>query len=337
MGEMKSVKDRVAWVDAARGIAIILVVLHHSIQGTLDADIASDHWSAVTEFVRTMRMPLFFACAGIFAGKWIHTKTWGEMLRAKVLLLMWVYLLWLVIRSVWDSLVLGEGAEPWASFGWRMLGGNEGWFIYTLALMFIVAKAVRRVPFPVQLVVAGIAAAVVMRFDIPARAYEGLAAYLLYFLIGVYGRAFLMRAADRMTFLRAAAVVAVWIIAYGVLFYFDGVTWPVVDIALRLLGLAAGVAIATQVQGLRVLTHFGQSTLPIYITHQMWIGGLVLLAMMILPAAGWVPFVIPLLVAVPAFAVAYGAGKLAPKIHAEWLFETPRWLERAVTPRRVTV
>lgn len=90
-----SVVDRVQWVDAARGIAIILVVLHHSIQGALDADIASDNWSVVTEFVRTMRMPLFFACAGIFAGKWIRTKTWGEMLRSKVLLLMWVYLLWL--------------------------------------------------------------------------------------------------------------------------------------------------------------------------------------------------------------------------------------------------
>lgn len=221
------------------------------------------------------------------------------------------------------------------SFGWRMVGGNEGWFIYTLALMFIVAKAVRAVPFPLQLVGAGIAAAIVMRFDIPARAYEGLAAYLLYFLIGVYGRAFLMQAAERMTFLRAAAVVAVWVVVYGVLFSFDGVTWPIVDILLRLLGLAAGVAIATQFQGLRMLRHFGKSTLPIYITHQMWIGGLLLLAVIFLPAAGWVALAVPILIAVPAFAIAYGVGKLAPKIGAGWLFEVPRWMLRAVPPRVV--
>lgn len=328
-------KTRIQWPDAARGIAIILVVLHHAIQGSLDADIADDRWSVVTEFVRTMRMPLFFACAGLFAGKWIQTKSWGELLRTKVLLLMWVYLLWLVIRSVWDSLVLGEGAAPWVSFGWRMLGGNEGWFIYTLALMFIVAKAARAVPFPLQLVLAGLAAAVVMRFDIPARAYEGLAAYLLYFLIGVYGRGFLMRAAERMTFLRAAGVVTVWVIAYGVLYYLDGTQWPIVDIVLRLLGLAAGVAIATQLQGLRILRHFGQSTLPIYITHQMWIGALVLLAAMIVPSSGWGAMVLPVLIAVPAFAIAYGVGKLAPRVGAGWLFETPQWLRAAVSPTRV--
>lgn len=309
------------------------MVTHHAIGQADDAEIAYEQWSTVTNFIRTMRMPLFFACAGLFAGKWIRTQMWAELLRVKVLLLMWVYVLWLVLRSVWDSLVLAEGVEPWMSFGWRMLGGNEGWFIYTLALMFIVAKAVRAVPWPLQLVGAGLAAAIVMRFDIPARAYEGLAAYLLYFLIGVYGRAFLLRAAERVTFLRATVVVAVWVIAYAAMLFVDGDDWPVVDLLLRLLGLAAGIAIATQLQGLRLLRHFGQSTLPIYITHQMWIAGLVLLAVTFLPDAGWVALTAPILIAVPAFAIAYGVGKIAPRIGASWLFETPGWLKRAGTPR----
>lgn len=67
-------KPRLGWVDAAKAISIVLVVLTHA-QVELAFIGVSAVWSdAAVDVFATMRMPLFFAASGLFATKWMSSR-----------------------------------------------------------------------------------------------------------------------------------------------------------------------------------------------------------------------------------------------------------------------
>ena len=57
-------KQRIVWIDTAKGICIILVVLYHSLIHT-HADFLLRNTN-VENFLSAFRMPLYFALSGIF-------------------------------------------------------------------------------------------------------------------------------------------------------------------------------------------------------------------------------------------------------------------------------
>ena len=58
-------KQRIVWIDTAKGICIILVVLYHSLIHT-HADFLLSNTN-VENFLSAFRMPLYFALSGIFS------------------------------------------------------------------------------------------------------------------------------------------------------------------------------------------------------------------------------------------------------------------------------
>lgn len=89
---------REVWVDTAKGIAIILVVLFHAI-------IFSDRvglawlWPVPAGILDTFRMPLFFFAAGLFASKALG-MSFADLTRTRLLRLVWLYVLWSFIWAV---------------------------------------------------------------------------------------------------------------------------------------------------------------------------------------------------------------------------------------------
>ena len=61
--------ERVDWVDVAKGICIIMVVMMHSTLGVEKAVGETGWLGAVVEFARPFRMPDFFLLAGIFLSR----------------------------------------------------------------------------------------------------------------------------------------------------------------------------------------------------------------------------------------------------------------------------
>ena len=63
---MADTSDRIAWIDAARGIGIVLVVIGHVEGGLIDAGIQSGaSWAWPSYGLYTFHMPLFFFLAGL--------------------------------------------------------------------------------------------------------------------------------------------------------------------------------------------------------------------------------------------------------------------------------
>lgn len=88
-----------AWVDYAKGIAIIFVTYRHVIYGLLynGVPITSTLMDA-NEMLYGFRMPMFFFLAGLFFASSLHRRGGKNFMISKINTLLYPYLLWCVIQ-----------------------------------------------------------------------------------------------------------------------------------------------------------------------------------------------------------------------------------------------
>lgn len=325
---------RVAWIDAARGTAIALVVLHHAALRAAAAG-SADWWVALTSMLQTVRMPLFFTVAGLVAVRWVGDRTtWPQLLRGKVLLLVWVYLVWLVVRYAWFlALPGGRAMTPHDELLVRLWLPAGGWFVMALAAMFVIARAVHRLPQPLVLGVAsGVSIAFLAEWVRPGNLmWDGVGSYLVFFLAGIALRGHVLAAVERLTRVSALVVIAGWSVAYLGCAAAGVTDAPGVGFALRVAGVAAGVSVGLLLRRSTTLRALGRGTLPVYLTHQL----------LVVTAVAWLSstrdlaehpllhLAAPLLLVAVVLPLSYGWGRLAPRIGLGWLFELPRRSRRS--------
>ena len=69
MDQAGDTTGRLAWVDVAKGICILLVVMMHSVTGTGEAMGGEGFLHAVVAFAKPFRIPDFFLLSGLFMGR----------------------------------------------------------------------------------------------------------------------------------------------------------------------------------------------------------------------------------------------------------------------------
>jgi len=339
----RSTPVRLAWPDAARGLAIGLVVLYHATNWTWSTGYEVGVLREVNETLRSLRMPLFFTVAGMFAGKWM-TVPWSRLARGKLLFFAWVFVLWepisLVVRLLTGYYQVADA--DWGTLAhelaWSLLvPRSELWFIWTLAAFFVIARALRRVPVPVQLVAAaGVSGWALAGWEPETIAWRGTAQFVLFFLGGLHLRPLLERFAERLTWLWAVGAVAVWLGVQVAVRELGLADVPGLYLLANIAGVPAGVAasvLASRVPGARYLPRslglqwLGARTLPVFVTHTSVVLGLLFL---LYSNAVWIPAPqsqwLPVALWAAAIAVGLGLGALAPRIGARWLFAPPNRL-----------
>lgn len=86
---------RLAWVDHARGIAILLVVYRHDVIGMKNSGIeVSSLMYNMQEVFYNFRMPVFFVLSGIFIAGSLARKKRGAILKDRAQTILYPYLLW---------------------------------------------------------------------------------------------------------------------------------------------------------------------------------------------------------------------------------------------------
>lgn len=124
---MKQTRNQ--WIDVAKGITIILMVLGHS---SLPKPISNYIWS--------FHMPLFFIASG-WMTNWDKYGMQFFFIR-KFQTLIIPFCVYSLIVLVWRYLLTGEGLFSWLGNGWD---GYALWFIPVLFLALIIAKAISMV------------------------------------------------------------------------------------------------------------------------------------------------------------------------------------------------
>lgn len=89
--------QRVDWVDTAKGICIIFVVMMHSVLGVEAAAGETGWMHAVVAFAAPFRMPDFFLISGLFLAN-VITRDWKLYLDRKVVHFAYFYVLWMTIQ-----------------------------------------------------------------------------------------------------------------------------------------------------------------------------------------------------------------------------------------------
>ncbi len=159
MASTQNTIPRIDWVDFAKGMTIILVVQMHVTAG-IEASLGTEStlMHALVDFFRAFRMPLFFLVAGLFLQRSID-KPWMEYLDKKVIHFAYFYFLWIFITFV-IKYPLADASTTAHNFSverllWSVIEPfGTLWFIYILAVFYIVTRLLNSVlPMPAVLAI----------------------------------------------------------------------------------------------------------------------------------------------------------------------------------------
>lgn len=348
---------RLAWVDAARGLAIVLVVLFHLTDWLRAAGWHLGGWPFVNEVLASLRMPLFFAVSGALAAGWLH-RPMRELLDIRVRLLLWVYLVWqpigLLAAATAYSFTHGHKDLP----GWLLALAasvvrprSELWFLWALAAFLVVARLCGRRLLAAQFAAAAaVAAAALSTHLVPVTnfGWNGLPKFYLFFLIGLHHRhrMFALAAATSHRGGLAVAVVAAWLATAVAVMAAGWERWPGPGLLTRLLGVLAGMALATLlcrwdlVGGL--LRRLGRRSLPIYVAHSPLAVALVALQHQLAspPPQAWLRAVAPVLLCILVTALSLLLHAVLMRGPGRLLYQAPNrpsWPGRRPGTHRVVV
>ncbi|TNM61043.1 acyltransferase [Streptomyces sp. NP160] len=317
--------SRVGWVDAAKGIAIVLVVLHHSLQWLADSRGAPPVLLALDEQLSTFRMPLFFLASGLFAARPLRAGL-RVVVRRRVATYAWVFAVWSTLGVVAAATGFSDRLEHSLPVAW-LLGfvepSSKLWFLYALALYSLVAALAVRVPAAWQIGAATALSVVVGSGVLPVDGYvwRAMAINLVFFLVGVHGSALVRRLAEALPLLAVLGAAA----AYVLLSLWIGDREVVGSrLVLSVLALATGVGIAVALsrsRAGRAVEWLGQRTLPVYVMHTLWMKVVGRAANTW--AEGAPDALVVVLVLVTAVALSLATHAVLVRMRCRWLFALP--------------
>jgi uncharacterized membrane protein YcfT len=262
---------RIDWVDYAKGICIVMVVMMHSTLGVEAAAGETGFMHVLVAFAKPFRMPDFFLISGLFLARVID-RDWRTYLDRKVVHFAYFYVLWVTIQFAFKApafaaeggamnvvkMYLESFIEPFGTL----------WFIYLLPIFFVVTKLTRNVPVVVMLV---IGAALEMAPIVTGwTVIDEFAARFVYFYAGYVfaARIFGFAEAVRNDFRIATLGLIAWAVLNGTLVYVGVSEWPLVSLTLGFMGACAIIAAAAmlaQLKAVDALRYFGEHSIVIYL------------------------------------------------------------------------
>jgi uncharacterized membrane protein YcfT len=266
-----SASARVDWVDYAKGICIVMVVMMHSVLGVEQAAGETGFMHALVAFAKPFRMPDFFLISGLFLAPVID-RDWRIYLDRKVAHFGYFYLLWVTIQFGFKASVFAA-ESGWGHVGFLYLESfiepfGTLWFIYLLPIFFVVIKMTRGVS---PILVFGVAALLQsVHVATGWTVIDEFCSQFVYIYAGYLfaSEVFALSARARSHPVRAAAVLILWALVNGSLVALGISAWPIVSLGLGLCGGCAIVTIGTllaRMQWLNVLRFCGEHSIVIYL------------------------------------------------------------------------
>jgi uncharacterized membrane protein YcfT len=264
-------RERIDWVDYAKGFCIVMVVMMHSTLGVEAAAGREGFMHALVAFAKPFRMPDFFLISGLFL-RLVIDRDWRTYVDRKVVHFAYFYVLWMTIQFAFKAPAFAaeHGALDTARFYLESFVEPFGtlWFIYLLPIFFVVAKVTRAVP-PLAIWLAA-AALEIAPIETGWTVIDEFASRFVYFYTGyVLARhVFALAAKAQARPLQAIVILLLWAVANAAFVYQGYAELPFASLALGLIGAAAVVRIsALLAKGhvFRPLRYCGEHSLVIYL------------------------------------------------------------------------
>jgi uncharacterized membrane protein YcfT len=325
--------SRLAWVDAAKGMSILLVVAHHSVMFLQASGLAPAPVVMANTALASMRMPLFFLASGLFVAGPL-AASWRTLLHKRVAFFLYLYLLWTLLRFAFFHIPAVDAVDPYGTTNVvvtvalaLVLPGSLTWFLYALALFAVVCKVMRRVPVWLQLGAAGVLSALAGAevVDFESGPWTRIARYFFFFLLGWHGRWLVERLAASTGVVKVAAAAAGCVAAAAAAVLLDLQSVPGVALALNMAAVTFGILFAAWIARYRIgrpLVVLGQQTLPVYLLHIFWVA-LVMVGLQRVDVPLVAEYALPAVMAVVLTVLSLLTHRLLVRAGAPWLFALP--------------
>jgi uncharacterized membrane protein YcfT len=176
---------RLDWVDAAKGISIILVVMMHSAYGVGEETGEAGYLHYVIGWATPFRMPEFFLISGLFLSQVIG-RGWLRFSDRRVVHYFYFYAVWAVLQIGFKvGLAAGDPVTALSYAAWAVIEPyGVLWFIYMLAVFSLVTKALYEARAPHWLVLATGALLQMLPVHTGSGIVDQFAEYFVYFYGG---------------------------------------------------------------------------------------------------------------------------------------------------------
>jgi len=278
-------------------------------------------------FAKPFRMPDFFLISGLFLSVVID-RDWRTFLDRKVVHFAYFYVLWVTIQFGFKAPAFAAETN-WTHAGYLYLESfiepfGTLWFIYLLPVFFVVTRATRRLP---QLLIWSLAALLEIGHIVTGwTVIDEFCARFVYFYSGYLFAGYVFALSDRARArpLLALGAIGIWVLINGSLVKLGLAEWPMISLALGLMGACAVVTVGTllaRVRWLKSLRFCGEHSIVIYLAFFLPMAATrtLLLRTAVIGDVG----TISLLVTIVALFGALAIWQIALLSGANFLFERP--------------
>ena len=334
--------SRIDWVDTAKGICIVFVVMMHCVLGVEAAAGQTGWMHAVVAFAAPFRMPDFFLISGLFLANVIN-RDWRLYLDRKLVHFAYFYILWMTIQFAVKAPVFAS------EMGWTGVAGfylvsfvepfGTLWFIYMLPVFFVVTKLAHDKGIPWQIMLAIGALLQLAPIHTGYLLIDEFASRFVYFYAGYIFAPKIFALADwaRQRVSVSLTFLLVWGLINGGLVYVGWAALPGVALALGAAGAGAIIltsALIVKAGQLDWLRTFGENSIVIYLAFffPMGVARIILMKLGLLDI-GTVSLVVTAVAVIAPMILFW----LIQKTGFGWfLFKRPEWayLKGTLLPRR---
>ena len=267
---------RIDWIDSAKGLGIILVVIGHVERGLTFAKLlpASPIVLFMDRLIYSFHMPLFFFLSGLFLAHSIEKSSFNELLKNKARTIAYPYFVWSTITIAIKSLLGSMTNHP------RTAGDilylfyapiDQFWFLYTLFVLtlvlgFLLSIGTNTILLIVLTILINPA---VVSFPIHWGTFYEISSSAIYVAIGtVVGKYYLGRAGS----LNSSVLPLIFMTGCIVLITNAAVPLPgAAQMLVALYGTASAVALSNMIKISsklsRSFSFFGRHSLEIFVAH----------------------------------------------------------------------
>ena len=277
---------RIAWIDAAKGACIFMVILWHVATGAFNEATYTDmpldvYWTGLLTLFQPLRMPLFFVISGFLAHSAITRRPWSHSLTSRLLMLGRLYILWaplLLLFKTWlagafiPDVLEASMAGPVDYLAHLLLADNTIWYLYALVIYFTLCKALKGQP----LILLGVLFALYLGADrlTDITNFSKLIGYGFFYAAGCFGKPWIERYYADVKLPRLLGTLIVLPIVMLAGRQLDLFYHPVTQLIMSCLMVSISIDMLSLVLKRWSLSWFqalGQRTLPVYVLHMLLI------------------------------------------------------------------
>ncbi|MGP5226445.1 MULTISPECIES: acyltransferase family protein [Micrococcaceae] len=277
---------RISWVDSARGLSVIAIVLfhvvlwdYHDIPGAENPPL-SGFWSFQNGLMGSIRIPMLLLLSGMLASKKIRRGFGASGVYVNIFTNAYFYFLWLGIYGAFFLFTTGD--LPHRITGVRdfalnlVLPDTTLWYIFALVVFVPVLAVCRQVPAWCVLATLVIVFIAMHAWSESPAMWTRLPGSMIFFALGVYGARWLSQMTQKV---RLWHLLVLLMVPPMALFVHGRVNVEVIQGALGLvvqLSFAAlALAVVIKMGDLKIIRRLGQTigrrTLAIYVLHALFL------------------------------------------------------------------